>query len=325
MELTDGLGRHFSYLRLSITDQCNFRCQYCLPHGYQKTNAIAFLTKAEIIRLAQAMAGLGIWKIRLTGGEPTVRHDFTEIVTALAQVEGIHKIATTTNGYNLARNAAIWHTAGITNLNVSVDSLSSEKFHQITGHDKLHDVLAGVTAAQETGIPAIKINTVLLKDINDNEFEDFLAWAYREPLSLRFIELMQTGDNLDYFKRHHLRADILRERLEQSGWTIQPRTVDAGPATVYTHPDYHGTIGLIAPYAKDFCTNCNRLRVTARGDLRLCLFGELSHSLRDLLQDDDQIDALQTRICRLLPIKKPAHFLHEGLTGLTPHLASLGG
>lgn len=325
MEFTDGFGRHFTYLRLSITDQCNFRCQYCLPNGYQKTGDTGFLTQTEILRLAHGMAGLGIHKIRLTGGEPTIRHDFTDIVAALAQVNGIQKIATTTNGYNLARHAALWHTAGITSLNISVDSLLPEKFYQITGHDKLHDVLAGVAAAQAAGVPTIKINTVLLKDINDTEFEAFLAWARRESLSLRFIELMQTGDNADYFQRHHLRSDVLRAYLEQTGWIMQARTADAGPAVVYAHPDYRGTIGLIAPYAKDFCANCNRLRVTARGDLRLCLFGSLSHTLRDLLQTDDQIDALQARIYELLAIKKPTHYLHEGQTGLTPHLASLGG
>ena len=325
MSITDSHGRAFSYLRLSITDQCNFRCQYCLPDGYQKTGAKGFLTQDEIVRLAKGVTDLGIWKIRLTGGEPTVRTDFADIAAALSQIEGVKCLATTTNGYSLARYAQKWHATGITRLNVSIDSLHADKFHRITGHDKLRDVLNGLEQAQHAGIPTIKINTVLMRGVNDDEFGAFLDWARREALSLRFIELMQTGDNAAFFKERHVSMDTFQARLEQEGWSLQERQEGAGPASVYAHPNYRGTIGLIAPYSKDFCSSCNRLRVTARGDLRLCLFGEFSHPLRDLLQSDQQMEELQARICGLLPIKKPSHNLHDGATGLTPHLASLGG
>lgn len=263
--------------------------------------------------------------MRLTGGEPTVRRDFIEIAARISAISGIRKIATTTNGYNLARNAKAYRLSGISHINVSVDSLSPERFHAITGHDKLPDVLNGIEAARKTGMAPIKINTVLLKGVNDGELDDFLDWIKREALSLRFIELMQTGSNRDYFERHHISMDNVRGRLKERGWRPQLHEDGAGPAVIFAHPDCQGTVGLIAPYAKDFCTSCNRLRVTARGELLLCLFGNSRHSLRDLLQCDDQIEALQGRIRSLLHMKPRAHELQNGHTGLTPHLASLGG
>lgn len=323
--LEDGLGRRFSYVRLSVTEACNFRCQYCLPNGTAKGEGAGFLTVSEITRLARAVAELGVWKIRLTGGEPTVRRDFTEIIAALAAVEGITRLSATTNGYRLAREAALWRTAGLTHLNVSVDSLDPARFHAITGQDRLRDVLEGIAAARAAGFAALKVNAVLLRDVNDGETEAFLDWARREAIGVRFIELMRTGTNAAYFARHHLSADGLRARLLAEGWTLRPRRAGDGPAEIYAHGAAAGTVGIIAPYAKDFCAGCNRLRVTARGDLRLCLFGDSSHSLRDLLQEDGQKEELQARLCSLLPIKKPAHALAQGMTGLTPHLASLGG
>ncbi len=324
MKLEDGLGRTFSYLRLSITDKCNFRCRYCLPNGHGKTLGDGFLTSSEIARLAKAMAGLGVWKIRLTGGEPSVRRDFPDIISALASTTGVRKISATTNGYSLAANAARWRSCGLSSVNVSVDSLKSERFREITGHDKLDKVLDGVRAAASSGMN-VKINAVLLKGVNDDEMESFIAWAAIAPVSVRFIELMQTGDNAEYFRRHHLSADALISHLLSSGWQERPRREGDGPAAVYCHPRAAGQVGVIAPYSRDFCASCNRLRVTARGDLRLCLFGDSSHSLRDLLQNDDQTAKLQERICGLLRIKKPSHYLRDGITGMTSHLASLGG
>lgn len=324
-DLKDHFGRKFPYLRLSITDVCNFRCQYCLPGGYQKTGDFAFLATEEIIRLLRAFAGLGVEKVRLTGGEPTLRHDITAISAALSCISGIRTIGLTTNGYNLKNRAKEFFASGITALNVSVDSLNPDKFHAITGHNKLADVLEGIEAARKAGFQNIKINAVLLKGVNDSDLQEFLDWVKRESLAVRFIELMQTGDNFEYFQKHHLSTEIIKEHLLKQGFSQSPRAYDAGPAIEFTHPEYQGKIGLIAPYSKDFCKSCNRLRVTARGELRLCLFGERGYSLRPLLAADDQLEELENKILELLHFKRESHYLEQGLTGITPHLASMGG
>ena len=323
--LTDQHGRSFSYLRLSITDICNYRCKYCLPDGYQKTGNRLFLNADEIENLVAALAGLGLWKVRLTGGGPTVRNDFAEIAARVSSIAGIRRLAATTNGYRLAENAQLWRKAGISAINVSVDSLNRQNFAEITGHDHLHKVLDGIKAAQDAGFEKIKVNTVLLRDVNDHELEAFLEWIRNEDLSIRFIELMETGSNKEYFERHHIRGKEIQSRLQALGWSEQPREEGAGPAQEFSHADYKGQIGIIAPYSKDFCNTCNRLRITAMGDLRLCLFGNGGHSLRHLMQHRNQREALQVSITDLMVQKDPTHLLHFHKTGATPHLASLGG
>ncbi len=324
-QLTDGFGRSFPYLRLSLTEACNFRCSYCLPDGYHADGRPQFLTVPEIRRLVGAFAALGMYKIRLTGGEPSLRKDLDEIIQTVAQVPGIRKVAITTNGCLLPRRLPGWHKAGLTALNVSMDSLRRERFYSITGHDRLPEVLEGVALAQQLGLQSIKLNAVLLRGRNDDELPDWMAFLRERPLSVRFIELMRTGDNREYFERHHLSADTVIEQLQAAGWSQRPRAADAGPAREFTHPDYRGSVGIIAPYSRDFCKGCNRLRVTARGDLRLCLFGDFGVALRPLLQSDDDRDALLARITTQLGLKAAGHGLHQGLTGLTPHLASIGG
>lgn len=325
MTLTDKYDRAFPYLRLSITDVCNFRCEYCLPEGYSCNSKPKFLDQNEIRRLVTAFAELGVWKIRLTGGEPTVRRDFNEIVKLVSHIEGIETTAFTTNGYRLKANAQKWYDAGMRNLNVSIDSLDRDKFHEITGHDRRDDVLDGIEEALAIGYNSVKVNVVLLKGVNDDDLPNYLEYIRHRPVTVRFIELMQTGDNLDYFKKRHLSADVIRDQLLEQGWVENIRQNGAGPAVNFTHPDYQGAIGLIAPYSKDFCTGCNRLRITATGDLRLCLFGEIGIPLRDLLQSDDQKEALQQRIMKQLDYKKSSHFLAQGETGLIPNLSSTGG
>lgn len=322
--LKDSFGRKFPYLRLSVTEVCNFRCTYCLPNGYQKTGR-DFLTLPEITRLVTAFAALGTHKIRLTGGEPTVRGDLIDIARAVSGTSGIRTVALTTNGYNLKENARAFHDAGINALNVSIDSLDAERFHAITGHDRLAQVLEGIEAARQAGFTNIKINSVLLKEVTDRTLPDFLAWIKREALSVRFIELMQTGENLAFFKQHHISAGIIVQQLLEYGFAPAPRKADAGPAQEFTHPDYAGKIGIIAPYSKDFCKSCNRLRVTSRGKLMLCLFGEGGYDLRPYLQHDDQREELMDAIASALHFKHETHYLQQGITGSTPHLATLGG
>ena len=321
----DRFGRRFPYLRLSLTDVCNFRCTYCLPDGYKKTHEDMFLSVPEVRRLVSAFAQMGTWKVRLTGGEPTLRPDFCEIARTVAGVSGIRRLAFTTNGYKLLQRARDYYAAGLRAINISIDSLNPRRFHEITGHDRLGEVVEGVRAALDAGFESVKINTVLLKGLNDDELGGFIHFVEDVPVSLRFIELMQTGDNLPYFRKHHVPATIVEEKLLQRGWRLLARGEGAGPAAEYAHPDYRGRIGIIAPYARDFCASCNRLRISARGHLHLCLFGAGGYDLRSLLQDDDRIDALKEKIMDLMEFKKSAHFLHEGNTGVRRHLASIGG
>lgn len=324
--LIDRYGRRFPYLRLSVIEACNFRCSYCLPKGYQARPYLPrHLGVDEIRRLLTGFARLGMCKVRLTGGEPSLRRDLTDIIGVAAAVPGVEKIALTTNGVLLPQRIDDWRAAGLSHLNVSVDALDRARFAEITGHDRLPHILDGIERALALGLSAVKLNAVLLRGLNDDQLPAFLDYLRDRPISLRFIELMQTGDNLEYFRRHHYRAEALEDALQTEGWGLLPRAADAGPAREYAHPDYRGRIGIIAPYSRDFCAGCNRLRVTSSGDLRLCLFGNVGIPLRPLLQDDDQADELQAALISQLGLKALGHDLHEGQTGLTPHLASIGG
>ena len=325
--LTDAFARKFYYLRLSITDVCNFRCTYCLPDGYrpgQVTNN-GFLSVDEVRRVTRAFAGMGTEKVRLTGGEPSLRRDFSEIIAAVRENPAIRQIAVTTNGYRLARDIAQWRDAGLTALNVSVDSLDARQFYAITGQDKFRQVMDGIDAAFDAGFAKVKVNTVLMRDVNHHQLDTFLAWIKPRPIQLRFIELMETGDGGELFRKHHLSGMVVRDELLRRGWVRQLRQRSDGPAQVFCHPDYAGEIGLIMPYEKDFCASCNRLRVSSVGKLHLCLFGDGGVDLRDLLSDDEQQQALQARIADALQQKKQTHFLHQGDTGITQNLSYIGG
>ncbi|KZC42517.1 UNVERIFIED_ORG: cyclic pyranopterin phosphate synthase, partial [Rhodanobacter sp. FW104-R5] len=273
----------------------------------------------------RGFAALGMSKIRLTGGEPSLRKDLAAIIATVAGIPGIRRVALTTNGCRLPRHVCGWREAGLTALNVSLDSLDAVRYQAITGHDRFVEVTEGIEQALELGFDAVKINAVLLRGHNDDELPAWLAYLRERDLAVRFIELMRTGDNREFFERHHVRAESLQQHLLADGWRLRERAPDAGPAHEYVHPDYRGRIGVITPYARDFCVGCNRLRVTARGDLRLCLFGDFGISLRPLLQSDADHDALVAHIAAQLGLKAAGHGLHQGLTGITSHLASIGG
>lgn len=324
-ELQDRFGRSFPYLRLSITDACNFKCQYCLPNGYHPDGKPRFMTLDEIRRVLHAFSTVGMRKVRITGGEPTLRKDFEEVIHIAANTPGVETIATTTNGYRLAEHARSWRQAGLSQVNVSVDSLDPEQFRRITGDSRFDLVMKGIDAALNEGYHKVKINVVLLKELNGGELPRFLDFIKTHPVDLRFIELMETGLHHDYFKAQHLPGTVIQSQLERQGWQLDPRGPDDGPALNYSHPDYAGRIGLIMPYAKDFCASCNRLRVSAIGKLHLCLFTEAGIELRDLLGSDEHQDALIARLHAALGQKHQTHYLHEGDAGATPHLASIGG
>lgn len=326
-QFTDAYARSFYYLRLSVTDVCNFRCTYCLPGGYKPGGARneSFLSLDEIRRVTRAFAAAGTEKVRLTGGEPSMRRDFTDIIAAVRENGAIRQIAVTTNGYRLARDVRAWRAAGLTHINVSVDSLDARQFRAITGQDKFAEVMAGIDAAFEAGFQQVKVNSVLMRDLNSYSLNTFLDWIRVRPIQLRFIELMETGEGGDLFRRHHISGEVIRDRLMQQGWQRQLRGRSDGPAQVFRHPDYQGEVGLIMPYEKNFCDSCNRLRVSATGNLHLCLFGESGIPLRDLLASDAQQEALQARIAHSLGQKKQTHFLHQGNTGITQNLSFIGG
>ncbi|AIX50642.1 MULTISPECIES: GTP 3',8-cyclase MoaA [Pantoea] len=326
-QFTDAWARSFYYLRLSITDVCNFRCTYCLPDGYKpgSTRNKSFLSLDEIRRVTRAFTAAGTEKIRLTGGEPSMRRDFTDIIAAVRENAALRQIAVTTNGYRMARDVQSWRDAGLTHINVSVDSLDARQFHAITGQNKFAEVMAGIDAAFDAGFEKVKVNSVLMRDVNSQSLDTFLAWIRTRPIQLRFIELMETGEGGDLFRRHHISGEVIRDRLIVQGWQRQPRGRSDGPAQVFRHPDYQGEVGLIMPYEKDFCASCNRLRVSATGKLHLCLFGDGGVELRDLLASDAQQDELQARIAHSLGQKKQTHFLHQGQTGITQNLSFIGG
>ena len=328
-KLTDAFGRSFPYIRLSITDVCNFKCGYCLPNGYQKDNSDnrKFLDINEIKRLAKGLSELGVCKIRLTGGEPTVRSDFFDIVKILKNETGIKKVVITTNGYRLNKISNQLSNSGLDGINISIDSLNRETFKVITGHDRLPEIIEGIRNLQNLNFQNIKINAVLLKGINDSEknFDEWSKFIKINKIDLRYIELMQTGDGLDYFKRYHIPAKIFKNYLNKKNWIHQTLGRDAGPSLNYIHPEYKGKFGIIAPYSKDFCKSCNRLRITSRGDLRLCLFGTTGISVRHLIQRDDQLEELKDLILKQLNFKKESHYLELGKTGLTNNLSTTGG
>jgi len=327
--LRDNFGRTFPYIRLSITDVCNFKCGYCLPNGYQvdKSDNRKFLHIDEIKRLAKALSELGVCKIRLTGGEPTVRKDFFDIVKILKNESGIKKVVITTNGYHLDQKAKSLLDSGLNGINISIDSLDRETFKKVTGHDRLPEILLGIEKLQNLGFENIKVNAVLLNGINSSEkdFEEWSKFIKNNKVDFRYIELMQTGDNLDYFNKYHVSASIFKNYLNKNKWIHQTLGRDAGPSLNYINPEFKGKFGIIAPYSKDFCKTCNRLRITSRGDLRLCLFGNTGISIRHLLQKDSQIEELQDLILGQMKFKKESHYLELGETGLTKNLSTIGG
>ncbi|MBO9489387.1 GTP 3',8-cyclase MoaA [Endozoicomonas sp. G2_1] len=322
--LTDTFGRRFYYLRLSITDVCNFRCNYCLPDGYQCQHNRDFLSTDEISRLMRAFAQLGTEKIRITGGEPSLRKDLPDIIAAAKQTPGIKKVAITTNGYKLPEHLPSWLDAGIDAINISIDSLDPRQFQSITGHNKLDTIMRGIDQALETSDVTIKVNSVLMRQHNAGELNQFLTWLKNKPVTLRFIELMETGDNKAFFNAQHVSASNYKTELMLGGWRPMIREKSAGPAQEFYHPDYLGKVGLIMPYSKDFCSSCNRLRISSLGKLHLCLFAEQGLDIRAFLQSDD-VEPLKQQLVALLGQKAESHYLHENLTGATTQLAMLGG
>ena len=328
--LVDAFGRRLTYLRVSVTDRCNLRCTYCLPADTEfPFGDKAFLSPAEMETLVGALVRLGIRQVRLTGGEPLVRKDILEIVKRLRSLPGLEDLALSTNGTELARLAPELKAAGLDRVNISVDSLDPERFQALTRRGTLDEVWRGVEAALDAGLHPVKLNSVLLAE-GLEDFDRLAALTLERPLAVRFIELMATASNR-HLEGQFLSADLVRERLEASFGRLspvedgRPRT---GPAKAFRFQGAVGTIGFITPMSHTFCADCNRLRLTSRGDLRLCLFADRYHPLRPLLAETDPAlrdTAIEAEILRVLQDKPEEHGLARGDYGNLVSFMEFGG
>jgi cyclic pyranopterin phosphate synthase len=247
-----------------------------------------------------------------------------QIIDICKSQPGIEKVCITTNGYRLNHFLPQWIAAGIDQVNISIDSLSPEQFELITASSDLPMIIGALNRAINEGFTAIKINTVLLREHRDSQVMPLIDWVKDKPIALRFIELMQTGENREFFNRQHFSADKVKDRLVDQGWIEKSRLIHAGPAIEYGHSSYPGSVGVIAPYSENFCDTCNRLRVTAQGQLHLCLFSEEGKDLRHLLQTNN-LAPLTEFLRSSIYEKLPKHYLQQQKTGATRHFAMLGG
>lgn len=327
LNLVDNFHRQLSYLRLSITDFCNFRCDYCLPNGYTANAGKRpdnELSVSEIDILIQAFAKLGTTKVRLTGGEPSIRQDLPRIIELAKQTQGIQTVAVSSNGYRLAKHLSDWQTAGLNQLNISIDSFDPTIFKQITGFDILPTLLKDMDTLLATTDIKLKLNGILMADTAFDNLQSVLSFVKNRPVTYRFIEFMQTSDNKALFFAQHSSGQRIKDFLLENGWQSQRRASDAGPAIEYRHADYVGGIGLIEPYAPQFCDSCNRLRVSSQGKVHLCLFDNGSYDVRAFLANGD-VDGLVHALQSLMPIKPEHHLLKQNDSGIMANLSMIGG
>jgi cyclic pyranopterin phosphate synthase len=284
--LQDNFGRTIDYLRLSITDRCNLRCRYCMPeNGVESLPHHDVLSYEEMLRITRIAIGLGVRKVRITGGEPLVRRGLVGFVRQLRALDPELELALTTNGILLAGMATELKEAGLNRINVSLDSLDAERFREISRRDGLSDVLAGLERAAAVGFAPIKINMVPLRGVNDDEIEAFAALARDNPWEIRFIEYMPVSDGLAYSASQRVGAEEIIARLQRLGaLEAVSATATAGPANCYRLAGYAGQIGIIPAVSQHFCGECNRLRLTADGRLRPCLFSTEEIDLRGPLR-----------------------------------------
>ncbi|MEC1715774.1 GTP 3',8-cyclase MoaA [Schinkia azotoformans] len=291
LNLVDRFGRNHDYLRISVTDRCNLRCHYCVPEGqHQCMDFPKLLTDEEIVQIVNVGAKLGIKKIRITGGEPLLRKNLPELISQIKSIPTIEDIALTTNGVFLKKYGKELKEAGLDRVNISLDSLDEKKFSYITRDGHLNDVLEGIQTSVELGFNPIKINVVLMKDFNVDEIKDFLLWTIREPINIRFIEYMPIGQTNNVWSNQYQSLEIVKEIAERIG-QYNPVTThkNSGPADQYAFENAKGTFGLIHPISCNFCDNCNRLRLTADGHLKPCLFWQDEVSLRQFIDNEQQL------------------------------------
>jgi cyclic pyranopterin phosphate synthase len=323
--LSDAFNRPINYLRISVTDRCNLRCVYCMPEeGVTLMPHSEILTYEEIYTVAKAAAELGISKVRLTGGEPLVRLGLTELVRMLAGIREIDDLSLTTNGLLLERFAAELKSAGLQRVNISLDTLKPERFKAITRGGSIDDVFKGMAAAKAIGLSPIKINTVVMAGVNDDELLDFARKTIDDDWNVRFIECMPFSktENESVF----VPVSAMRKQLEKLG-TLEPshHKMGNGPAQYYYFPGAKGTVGFITPVSEHFCFGCNRLRLTADGKLRLCLMHEDEIDLRQALRNRRSVAEIKELIKQAVASKPLHHNLASGQVPRGRPFSQVGG
>ena len=312
--MLDQLGRSIKYLRLSVTERCNYRCAYCMPPGGPE-GLTESLSAMELLEIARQAAALGAFKVRLTGGEPLVRGDILDICRGVSGVPGVRSLAMTTNGSRLSGMAKDLRAAGVSRVNISIDSLKPERYREITGCGRLQDALDGLDAALHAAFERVKLNVVLMGGVNDDEIGDFVALTRNRPLDVRFIELMPIGPSASWPKQRFLPAGEVLARCPD----LTPLG-RAGVSERYKMPGYLGEVGLIRPITGCFCAACDRIRVTADGMLKPCLHAREEIPLKGLTGE-----ALREAIARGILAKPCAHHLNEGVSQSERPMNAIGG
>lgn len=320
--LIDSFSRTISYVRLSVTDRCDLRCSYCMPERMQFLPKAEVLTLEELHRLGQAFIARGIRKIRLTGGEPLVRRDVMTLIARLGRElgQGLDELTLTTNGTQLAQHAGALVDAGVRRINVSLDTLRPDLFTRLTRRDALAQVLQGIDAADRAGLK-VKINTVALKGLNEDEMPSLIGWAHGRGFDLTLIEVMPLGEVEEDRFDHYLPLTAVRDRLEQS-WTLSENPHNSGgPARYVDVAETGGRLGFITPLTNNFCAGCNRVRVTATGQIFMCLGQNDRVDLRAALRGPDSHAALDAALDRAIRKKPKRHEFHIDAPGAAPALA----
>ncbi|RLT94432.1 MAG: GTP 3',8-cyclase MoaA [Ketobacter sp.] len=308
-ELVDKFGRRVNYLRISVTDRCDFRCVYCMAEEMTFLPRNQILSLEEIQRIARVFVALGVRKIRLTGGEPLVRRNVMSLVQQLGQLPGLDQLVMTTNGSQLATSAPLLKQAGVKRINVSLDSLNPERFRNLTRTGDLSRVLAGLEAALAQGFESVKINAVILKGRNDDEIVPLVAFARDNGIDITFIEEMPLGHISEHQRDEcFMPSDEVRSRIE-AHYQLHPTTHNSGgPARYYRFEDSPSKVGFISPHSHNFCGDCNRVRLTAEGRLLLCLGNEHSVDLRQVVRSTDDDTLLRQAIVDAMGLKPEQHY-----------------
>jgi GTP 3',8-cyclase len=325
-QLTDRFGRQIEYVRLSVTDQCDLRCFYCMPRGFRDFEEPGhWLTFDEITRVMGAFGRLGVQRVRLTGGEPLVRKHLPDLVSQLAGLPGINDISLSTNATRMRKHAHALRDAGVSRINVSLDSLKPEVFRQVTG-GKLEKVLDGLMAARDAGLSPIKINMVAMKGINDGEFEDMVEFCVEHGFTLRLIETMPMGDTGRHASQdHYLDLQTVRARLEERFDLVPGVMPGGGPARYMQVVGTDLRIGFITPISQHFCETCNRVRLSVDGTIYTCLGQEHNLELRPLLRAGCSDAELFDAIRRAVDLKPERHEFRDRPEKLLRFMSMTGG
>lgn len=308
-ELVDGFGRQVDYVRISVTDRCDFRCVYCMAEEMKFLPRNQILSLEELHLIARAFVNLGVVKIRITGGEPMVRNNVVSLLQSIHGLPGLEELVMTTNGSQLEKYAGPLRRAGVSRLNISVDSLQAGKFERITRVGKLNKVLNGIEAARLEGFKRIKLNAVIQSGQNDDEVVDLLEYCLARDLDITFIEEMPLGQVSEQSrKQHYCSSDEVRAIIEEQYPLIPTTETSKGPSRYYRLPGTTTRIGFISPHSHNFCDQCNRVRLTAEGRLLLCLGNEHSVDLRTIVrQSPGQLAPLQDAIIGAMQLKPKSH------------------